>query len=301
VVSPGGRPAALDGSALTWVAQMLGAREVREVQSLSFGIVSDMRLLEADGRQLVLRRYLDDSLLERLPHVIWNEAQVLQAAAPILGRLVPEPVAIDPSGDLAGHPALLMGYLPGVARIHDLDPRRLADPLAALHGSDLVRNLPAFRHWFEPSHAKVPWWSKVPEAWLILGHAVLAPQPVSPPVFLHRDFHPGNLLWEGHDLVGIVDWVFACRGPRGADIAHTRANLALVDGVYAADAFLAAYRALVPAHEHDPWWDAAELFTWDGDFTGVMAFNAFGATFDVDLLRTRADAYAESVASSVLP
>jgi Ser/Thr protein kinase RdoA (MazF antagonist) len=53
-------------------------------------------------------------------------------------------------------------------------------------------------------------------------------------VFLHRDYHPGNLLWNDGSLSGIVDWAFSCRGPRGVDVAHTRWNLALVDIVAAA-------------------------------------------------------------------
>jgi hypothetical protein len=77
---------------------------------------------------------------------------------------------------------------------------------------------------------------------------VRAPEPESPMVFLHRDFHPGNLLWHKGELVGIVDWAFACRGPGAVDVAHTRANLALVDGVTAADRFLEAYGTQMPPH-----------------------------------------------------
>ncbi len=114
-------------------------------------------------------------------------------------------------------------------------------------------------------------------------------------MFIHRDFHPGNLLWRDGVLSGIVDWAFGCWGPQGAEVAHTRANLALVDGCAAADEFLAEYVRANPSYTHDPWWDAAELLTWDDDFTGVMAFNAFGAGLDVGLLRGRADDFARSV------
>ena len=119
--------------------------------------------------------------------------------------------------------------------------------------------------------------------------------PESPLVFMHRDFHPGNLLWDGEDLAGIVDWAVARLGPPGADLAHTRANLALVDGPEAADGFLDAYLALVRSYEHHLWWDAAELYTWEEDFSGILAFNAFGANLHVDLLHERADAYARSL------
>ena len=61
------------------------------------------------------------------------------------------------------------------------------------------------------------------------------------------------------------------------DLAHTRCNLALVDGVEAAERFLLEYVRANPSYRHDPWWDAAELLTWVDDFSGVLAFNAFGA------------------------
>jgi aminoglycoside phosphotransferase (APT) family kinase protein len=282
-------------SALAWVAEMLGAHGVRQVRSLTFGIASDVQLLEADGRQLVLRRYLDESIHDDVSAMVSNEATVLRAAGRVLGRLVPQPLAVDPSGDHAGSPAVLMTFLPGAARIHGLDPERLAQPLAALHGSDPPAELPPFRHWIEPTRVAAPSWSKTPEAWMRLAHVLQDPAPESAHVFMHRDYHPGNLLWEGDDLVGIVDWALARCGPPGADIAHTRANLALVDGPEAADTFLDAYGALAPSYEHQLWWDAAELYTWRDDFSGILAFNTFGANLDGDILHERADAYARSL------
>ena len=115
-------------------------------------------------------------------------------------------------------------------------------------------------------------------------------------MFLHRDFHPGNLLWNEGMLSGVVDWPFSCRGPQGVDVAHARWNLALVDGVVAADQFLSAYRDLEPAYSHHPWWDIAELFSGDEGFAGVMAFNAFGAHLTLELLRARTDEWAAALA-----
>ncbi len=54
--------------------------------------------------------------------------------------------------------------------------------------------------------------------------------PESPLVFMHRDFHPAICCGTGEDLAGIVDWAVARLGPPGADLAHTRRTLALVDG-----------------------------------------------------------------------
>jgi aminoglycoside phosphotransferase (APT) family kinase protein len=60
--------------------------------------------------------------------------------------------------------------------------------------------------------------------------------PETPATFIHRDFHPGNTLWQGGTLTGIVDWTPACWGPPGADVGHLLANIGLDHGPTTADA-----------------------------------------------------------------
>jgi aminoglycoside phosphotransferase (APT) family kinase protein len=283
-----------------WVASVVGAQEVSEVRSLTFGIVSDLCLVNADGQLLVLRRYLNEALVESHPNLVRDEVIALAAAQDVFGDRVPVVVGSDSQGEIVGHPALLMTYLPGSALIHGTDPDALAQPLATLHGSSVPAELPAFHHWFDEELVGIPKWSSDEKAWQVLVTVMAEREPAWEPAFLHRDFHPGNLLWEQEELVGIVDWTLACRGPRAVEIAHVRSNLALVDDVGAADRFLSAYRARVADYQHHPWWDAAELFTWDSEFAGVMAFNAFGSNLTVELLQHRADLYARSVADSIL-
>ena len=289
----------MDTTALDWVASVLGAQEVKPVRSLTFGIVSDLQLLSVDGRLLVLRRHMNEALVQRHPDLVHDEVIALGAAESVFGDLVPMVVATDAKGEVVGSPALLMTYLPGSACIHGIDPTLLAQPLAALHTSRMPMHLPPFHHWYEAQHVGVPEWSGDNRAWSTLVDFVSQPEPGWEPAFIHRDFHPGNLLWEHGHLTGIVDWGFACAGPPAIDVAHLRANLALVDGVDAADALLDQYTSSVPGYRHHPWWDAVELFTLDRDFAGVMAFNAFGSQLTVALLRSRADVYAASVAEAI--
>ncbi len=286
----------MDQAAHTWVLEVLGAKKVVDLRSLALGITSDLRLIEVDGAQLVLRRYLTRDVIDEIPKVIAYEADALRAARTVLGNLVPEAIAFDVTGAQAGHPSLLMTVLPGRPIVHHLDPRRMAAPLVQLHGADIPSGLPRYRHWFDLNKVAVPRWTTAPSAWTRLVAAIHGPEPEGQPAFLHRDDHPGNLLWEQEELVGIVDWPVSCWGPRGIDVAHTRGNLALVDGPDAADAFLEAYVDLVPTYDHQPWWDAADLLSFDDDFRGVVAFNAFGAQFDLDLLHSRADDWARVLA-----
>src|ERR1700722_7491340 len=112
-----------------WILEVLGAHDVREVRTLTFGISSDMRLIEVDGIPLVLRRYVNE-LENGLPMAVAHEAQALRAARLVLGDLVPEPVAYDVTGARSGNPSLIMTYIPGEPVIHGLDLRQIAAPLA---------------------------------------------------------------------------------------------------------------------------------------------------------------------------
>jgi aminoglycoside/choline kinase family phosphotransferase len=52
--------------------------------------------------------------------------------------------------------------------------------------------------------------------------------------FLHRDFHPGNVLFTGAGrglrISGVVDWVETSWGPADLDVAHCSTALALLHG-----------------------------------------------------------------------
>lgn len=79
------------------------------------------------------------------------------------------------------------------------------------------------------------------------------------PCFIHRDFHPGNILWVRGRCSEIVDWPNACRGPAGCDIAHCRENLMWLGGDYAADSFQAQYKHITATSHHPDWEIASTL------------------------------------------
>jgi len=76
-------------------------------------------------------------------------------------------------------------------------------------------------------------------------------------VFIHRDYHPGNVLWSGRRVTGIVDWVNASRGAPEADVGHCRANLAGHFDHTVADRFLARHQARTGRTGYHPYWDLA--------------------------------------------
>jgi aminoglycoside phosphotransferase (APT) family kinase protein len=272
---------------------------VRSVRSLTFGITSSLTLVEADDQLLVLRCYDRSDGPDARAHLVENEVRALAIAGDVLGALVPRLVAADPAGVDAGCPSLLMTSVPGHPVVFDIDVEQMANTMAQLHATSVPDALEPAEPWFDADRLEVPSWTEHPESWRRLLAILDAPAPTGASVFLHRDFHHGNLLWTDGRLSGVVDWPPACVGPRDVDIAHARANLALVNGVDVADRFLAAYVARVPGHRQATWWDTSALMGLaQEEFAGNVAFNTFGAGLDHGHFAANADRYALALTSA---
>jgi aminoglycoside phosphotransferase (APT) family kinase protein len=204
----------------------------------------------------------------------------------------------------AGVPAVLMRRMPGHI---DASTDRLlagveavAQTLANIHALPCatVPRLQPYRTWHEPAEDVVPPWSRRPEVWRCLIDADRTPLPELPPVLLHRDFHPYNLLWSRGRLVGVTDWVNASCGPPGIDVGHCRLNLAWNVGVDAAERFRAAYER-ASGRTYQPQFDARSLL--DSDMTGTIELQQAhdGGRTDLtpETVAARLDAFAELVAS----
>ena len=224
--------------------------------------VHELRL--DDGRALVLRRYVWGGFLEDEPDAPEREVAALTYAAN-RELHVPAIVAADSRGDEIGDgiPAILMTRLPGRAK-PDPNPDSLAAVAAEIHrsGGD------GFDHdyfpWCRDTSTRPPNGCRDPERWAEALDVWRTAEPRYEPRFIHRDFHPGNVLWSRGTLGGVVDWANACMGPPGLDVATCRWNLADWAGTAAADAFVAAYEQR-SGHRHDPYWDIAKIVEDDWD------------------------------------
>lgn len=101
-------------------------------------------------------------------------------------------------------------------------------------------------------------------------------------VLLHRDYHPGNVLWRRGRVTGVVDWVNTSLGVGDADAGHCRANLDIV-GPGAADEFLARWLVVTGRDGYDPYWDLVAV---------VGTADSYSVTPDADLDRWVARAVA---------
>ena len=225
----------------------------------------DVRRADGAIERLVLRRFHD---AERMASELWydpaNEARALElleathVAAPKLyakdlrGEIcdVPAPLESWVTGEQAWDPADLDRYL-----------TRSAEMLVTIHDVETPSpdDLPVYRPYFADDHIKhglVPQWSVQRSIWEDVFERIHDHWPVTPVRFIHRDYHPGNALWDGERIGGVVDWATAARGPAGIDLARMRQNLAGRHGKAVADRFTDRYVEAGgdPAARH-PFWD----------------------------------------------
>lgn len=236
----------------SWLAKQLPeGRSVRDVRPLSGGWSSQMRRLTLDdGTGLVLRTFVKPFFRLHAPGLLTREASVLALLAHQEGVPAAQPVAVDPSAELCDHPSLLMSLLPGRVRVDEEDPAELERRLDLL-AAQLVRI-----HEVVPDERPRPY-----QAWTSAERVAAPPGPPweravdvirrEPPAyegcFLHRDFHPGNVLFDGSGdelrISGVVDWVETSWGPADLDVAHCSTALALLHGPEYGLGFRARYEA----------------------------------------------------------
>lgn len=218
------------GAALRWVESVTG-REVAEWTVLRGGMSSAMYALELLGDiapTLVLRCYVRPELNEEEPDLARREAAALRTATGI-EVTTPELVAVDAVGGAVGVPAVLMSWLPGQVIWDPKDPMSwlsgLAGLLPVIHAADTTTDgLGSYSSYDQDSY-EPPQWAADRDLWERAVDIFHGPILEASRCFVHRDFHPGNVLWHRRRVTGVVDWQSACVGPPSIDISHCRANL----------------------------------------------------------------------------
>jgi aminoglycoside phosphotransferase (APT) family kinase protein len=244
---------------LTWVERHAGDR-VRSIRRLPGASTSAVHRLGLEsGVSVVLRRYVWPLVLENEPLFPQREVDALVFGAS-KGLALPELIAADLSGAEAGDgtPTLLMSFLPGRA-VSSPDVHALAIVAATIHAVDPSGFPHQYFDWFGGADRRPPTNARRVNLWDRAIQVVSAGPPPFRPVFVHRDFHPGNVLWRRGRCSGVVDWANACAGPSGCDLGHCRANLLGLAGREAADTFRSAYETLTGEAYH-PYWELASVF-----------------------------------------
>ncbi|MEI7575374.1 MAG: phosphotransferase [Armatimonadota bacterium] len=164
------------------------------------------------------------------------------------GLLGPEPVKcfdaffvlryIDGAPDLSVEQAsAFASQLPGhLAKIHRTE---ISDPAASM--------LPKTN----PSPTGTDWQPRVRE--ILLEHGPPRDEPVA---LCHGDCWPGNVLWNGAQIVGLIDWAEIHVGPPLVDLAISRFDLFLAFGWETVHEFTRQYFEYNPIDsEYLAYWD----------------------------------------------
>jgi aminoglycoside phosphotransferase (APT) family kinase protein len=238
-------------STLAWVTRHLEAgEEIVRTEALHGGVTAEMRKLAIctqDGgtRDLVLRTFVDRKYAEDW---LTREACAL-TSLPGTGVPAPGLVAVDPTAEHCEYPSLLMTHLEGRPILDDegLETRvpLLARQLVAIHAVRPVERPREYVALTTPETVVTPRSADV-AVWAAAIDVIRGPAPSSEGRFLHRDFQPGNVLFEVSSpadarITGVVDWAASSWGPTDLDVAHCSTNLALLHGPAWGPRFAEAY------------------------------------------------------------
>ncbi|HEY3611295.1 MAG TPA: aminoglycoside phosphotransferase family protein [Pseudonocardiaceae bacterium] len=250
-------------AALAWVESVAGG-PVEAVRALRGGLSSSVHLVTVAGERMVLRRYVRPETPVDDPGIADHEARALDFVAQ-LPIPTPRLLATDLAGEDTGVPTILMSWLPGRVTWSpsNMDDwlRGMANLLPTVHATPLpapgvIRPFATYR---QRSYDPPPW-ARSPAVWRRGVEIAHGPVPGADHVFLHRDFHPGNVLWRRGRVSGLVDWQAASIGPAGVDVGHCRANL-LSYGTEVADSFTTLWERASGRH-YDPWADVSTIIGW---------------------------------------
>ncbi|MFF4803271.1 alpha/beta fold hydrolase [Streptomyces sp. NPDC001351] len=219
-----------------WVAKQLGhGRSIADARPLYGGWSSQMRRLTLDdSTALVQRTFVKPFFRHAGPGLLAREASVLAMLAGQEGIPAPGLVAVDATAEHCDHPTLLMSALPGRVRVDEDDLDRRLDLLAAqlvrVHGVVPDERPRTYQAWTSPERVRTP----DGPLWERAVDVIRRDPPPYDGCFLHRDFHPGNVLFTGSGarlrITGVVDWVETSWGPADLDVAHCSTALALLHG-----------------------------------------------------------------------
>jgi pimeloyl-ACP methyl ester carboxylesterase len=220
-----------------WVAKQLPeGRTVDKSAFLNGGWSAQMRRLTLDdGTELALRTFVKPFFRRHAPGLLAREAEVLTLLAGQEGVPAPELTGVDATAEHCDHPSLLMSVLPGRVRVHETDDLDLRVDLLATQLARIHRVVPEerprlYQAWTSPERVDAPEGAM----WKRAVDVIRRDPPPYEGCFLHRDFHPGNVLFTGSGsglrISGVVDWVETSWGPADLDVAHCSTALALLHG-----------------------------------------------------------------------
>ncbi|HET9646930.1 MAG TPA: aminoglycoside phosphotransferase family protein [Microlunatus sp.] len=190
---------------------------------------------------------------------------------------MPRLVGCDVDG--AGGPVDLLTWRQGRVRLDPLGPRAvraLARLAVDVHDQPVPPDQrPPPLSFRLPPEPEVPTWARWPDLWRRALELWFDGPPATASGLLHRDFHFGNLLWDGDTITGLIDWAETSLGPPDLDVAHLCADFAMMhtvgDAASFRDAYLRAGGRLDPDPDAARFWVVADILGFLPDPAHILA------------------------------
>lgn len=250
------------------VRDALGAGSLRHAYRIESGLGCTMDVLVDGNSRMVLRRY-GPWYSDRGEDAAVREIRTLE----LLQRAgVPAPAPIWLSTDTVfDEQAIITSFVegaPDLAPDHPFDwAEQLAEVLGRIHGIGLDHeDQDLFQPGIGEDARRI---QDAPETVLEhhLGEALLRRVVelqrrliAQPQVLSHTDFWPGNTMWKGNKLQGVVDWEAPATADREMDVAYCALDIRYLGMDRVADHFIGVYRDLtrepLPNLAH---WEAVAL------------------------------------------
>lgn len=229
--------------------------------------ITALHVAHPDGatQKLIVRQHGPVDLAAN-PNIAADEYRLLRTLYDA-GIAVPQPFTIDTSGDLFSTPVIVVAYVEGETVFHPTDVRatveQLAVQLARVHrldaavlGLDFLPQQAAI-YADKLAHRPSPTDDSLDEGRI---RNTLEPRwpllPRNQPAVLHRDYWPGNVLWQHDRIAAVIDWEDAGIGDPLEDLADARLEVLWAYGEDAMQHFTRSYLVQNPI-------DPADLPTWD--------------------------------------
>ena len=276
-------------------------KRIRKCASLKGGISSEILKYElSSGESVVLRHISNSDWLNEEPDLIEHEKQSL-----LIMESTPVPTPHFLASATPKIEALLMSELPGSVDLKITQSSeaimQLALTLNAIHQTPVWESFKwTYSSYVNLTNVSIPSWTTQHQAWTTAINFVQTTMPKFHPVFIHRDYHPTNILWEGNQLSGVVDWINACIGPALVDVAHCRMNLVMLYGLEIADQFLEDYLHL-SNETYTPYWDILGFLDFvDEDLDVYDGWTDSGYTvLNQRIMQQRADEYIHNLTAKL--
>lgn len=228
---------------------------VRQLSRRAFQLVVSRG--QGKTEQLVLLTH-GDADRQRNPDIARDEFRLLETLTRA-GLAVAQPLHL---ADDHAPPFFIAAYIPGSPRYTTDDApafcRRLAALLSEIHAlslsqrdwSYLPQQADRLAEYLDATGAAD---ERIRNAMRHVAHRIKP----NATVLLHGDFWPGNLLWQGDKLSGIIDWEDAMLGDPLGDLGKSRLEMLWALGEEAMQEYSAYYLALNPQLKASalPFWD----------------------------------------------